>query len=138
MQAATKTRKVLLIESEPAAREVLQVLVGNLGCLGKVVENGRQAMATVRCEDFDAVLLDVRSSAIPPEQVLSRIHRIRPSLVGRVLVITGEVDDQGALDLVERYSLLQIRRSRLGFDLAGCLRALLRNAPLRSPSPTTD
>ncbi|HET9177244.1 MAG TPA: response regulator [Terriglobia bacterium] len=138
MQAASKTRKVLLIESEPAAREVLQVLVDNLGCHGEVVEDGRQAMATVRSEDFDAVLLDLRSSAIPPEEVVSGIHHIRPSLVGRVLVITGEVDDQGTLELVERYFLLQIRRNRLSFDLAGRLRALLRIAPLRSPSLRID
>lgn len=138
MEAAPKARKVLLIESEPVAREVLQVLVDNLGCHGAVVTDGRQALAMVRSEDFDAVLLDLRSSAIPPEDVVSGIHHIQPNLLGRVLVITGEVDDHATLDLVERYFLLQIRRSRLKFDLAGRLRALLRIAPLRSPSLTID
>ena len=138
MKAASKSRKVLLIESEPVAREVLQVLVENLGCHGEVVTDGRQALATVRSEDFDAVLLDLRSSAIPPEDVVSGIHHIQPSLLGRVLVITGEVDDQATLELVERYFLLQIRRSRLKVDLAGRLRALLRIAPLRSPRLTID
>jgi CheY-like chemotaxis protein len=132
MKVGSKDRKVLLIEREPVAREVLRVLVNNLGCRGEVVADGQQALAMVRSEDYDAVLLDLRSSSLPPEEVVSGIHDIRPSLVGRVLVITGEVDDRDTLDLIEQYFLLQIRGSRLVFDLAGCLRALLRIAP--SPS----
>lgn len=138
MEAAPKARKVLLIESEPVASEVLQVLVDNLGCHGEVVTDPSQALGTVRSEDFDAVLLDLRSSAMPPEGAVSGIHHIQPSLLGRVLVITGEVDDQATLDLVERYLLLRIRRSRLKFDLAGRLRALLRITSLRSSSLTVD
>ncbi len=129
---ASHDRKVLLIESEPAAREVLRVLLKELGCLGEVVADGQQALAMVSCTDFDAVLLDLRSSSLPPEEIVSGIHDLRPSLVGRVLVITGEVDDSSTLDLIERYFLLQVRRSRLTFDLVGRLRALLRIAPLRA------
>ncbi|TAM82755.1 MAG: response regulator [Acidobacteria bacterium] len=130
MKAGSKDRKVLLIEDEPVAREVLRALVNNLGCHGEVVADGRQALAMVRYEDFDAVLLDLRSSAMPFDEVVSGIHDIRPSLVGRVLVITGEADDKTTLDLVERFFLLQVRRSRLKLDLAGRLRALLQIAPL--------
>jgi CheY-like chemotaxis protein len=132
MKTGSKDRKVLLIQKEPVARDVLRVLVNNLGCQGEVAVDGPQALAMVRCQDFDAVLLDLRSSALPPEEVVSGIHDIRPALVGRVLVITGEVDDKTTLDLVERYFLLQVRQSRLIFDLAGRLRALLQIAPLPS------
>jgi len=132
MKIGSQGRKVLLVESEPVARELLRVLVKNLGCQGEVAADGRQALAMVSLEDFDAVLLDLRSSSLPPEEVVSGIHDIRPSLVGRVLVITGEVDDHATLDLIERYFLLRIRQSRLLFDVVGRLRALLRIAP--SPS----
>lgn len=132
MKPATQDRKVLLIESEPVAREILRVLVNKLGCQGEVVVDGREALAMLRRKDFDAVLLDLRSSALPPEEVLAGIHDMRPSLIGRVLVITGEVDDRSTLDLIERYFLLQIRRSRVVFDVVDRLRALLRIAP--SPS----
>ena len=132
MKAAIKDRKVLLIEDEPVAREILRVLVNNLGCEGEVASDGREALAMVRRKGFDAVLLDLRSSALPPEDVVSGIHDMRPSLMGRVLVITGEVDDLQTFELVERYFLLQIRRSRLFNDLVGRLRALLRIAPTAS------
>lgn len=132
MKTGSKNRKVLLIEGEPVAREILRVLVKNLGCHGEVAADGQQALAMVSSEDFDAVLLDLRSSSLPPEEVVSGIHDIRPSLVGRVLVITGEVDDHDTLDLIERYFLLRIRQSRVLFDLVGRLRALLRIAPTPS------
>ncbi|HXH49945.1 MAG TPA: hypothetical protein VNM47_11430 [Terriglobia bacterium] len=132
MKSGSKDRKVLLIQKEPITRDVLRVLVNNLGCQGEVAVDGPQALAMVRSQDYDAVLLDLRSSALPPEEVVSGIHDIRPALVGRVLVITGEVDDPTTLELVERYFLLQIRQSRLSFDLAGRLRALLQIAPLSS------
>lgn len=132
MKTGSKSRKVLLIEGEPVAREALRVLVKNLGCHDQVAADGQQALSMVTCEDFDAVLLDLRSSSLPPEEVVSGIHDIRPSLVGRVLVITGEVDDRDTLDLIERYFLLRIRQSRVLFDLVGRLRALLGIAP--SPS----
>ena len=129
---STKDRKVLLVESEPASREVLRSLLKNAGCQGELVADCQKAMAMVSSSDFDAVLLDLRSSNLPPEEVVAGIHDIRPSLVGRVLVITGEVDERETLDLIERYFLLQIRESRLLKDLVGRLRALLRI----SPSPT--
>lgn len=132
MPSAYQDRKVLLIEGEPSARDLLRVLLSNLGCCGEVAANGQQALAMVSRMDFDAVLLDLRSSNLPPEEVVAGIHDIRPSLVGRVLVITGEVDDLNTLELVERYFLLKIRRSRLIDELVGRLRALLRIAP--SPS----
>jgi DNA-binding response OmpR family regulator len=132
MKGTSQDRKVLLIEGEPVAREALRVLLSKMGCQGEVAADGQQALAMVSSKDFDAVLLDLRSSSLPPEEVVCGIHDIRPSLVGRVLVITGEVDDHATLDLVERYFLLQIRRSRVIFDLVGRLRALLRLAP--SPS----
>lgn len=127
-----KDRKVLLVEGEPASGEVLCGLLKKVGCQGELAADGQQALAMVCSGDYDAVLLDLRSSNLPPEEVVAGIHDIRPSLVGRVLVITGEVDDRETLDLVERYFLLQIRPNRLFKDLAGRLRALLRISP--SPS----
>lgn len=133
---SNKNRKVLLIEGEPVAREAMRVLVKNLGCQGEVAADGQQALSMVSSEDFDAVLLDLRSSSLPPEEVVSGIHDIRPSLVGRVLVITGEVDDNATLELIERFFLLRIRQSRVLFDLVGRLRALLGIAPTPSQIQT--
>ena len=115
---------------------MLRALVNDLGCQGEVAADGREALAMIRRRNFDAVLLDLRSSSLPAEEVVAGIHDMRPSLIGRVLVVTGEVDGPETLDLIERYFLLQVRRSQVSFDVVDRLRALLRISP--SPSGTTS
>jgi DNA-binding NtrC family response regulator len=122
---APARRKVLIIEDEPSIRNVLYVLLAALGCEGDVAYSGQQALAMIRREKFDAVLLDLRCSNVPAEHVVSQIKEIRPNLLGRVLVITGEVTDPQAMQLIEQHVLPHIPGSRLISDLWGQLRGLL-------------
>ena len=117
-------RKVLIIENEPDIRNVLYVLVAGLGAEGEVAHNFRNALARISEESFDAVLLDLQCSEGSPEQAVSQIKEIRPSLVGRVLVITGDVTSPEVLDTIERQCLPQVRRRHLTKDLLAVLRSL--------------
>lgn len=125
MSPNSPRRRVLIIEDEPAIRNILYVLLAGLGCEGDVAHSGRQALAMVGRESFDAVLLDIRCSDIPAEQVVAQIREIRPSLIGRVLIITGEVADPATLELLERYCLPHIPRHRVMHDMWNRLRAVL-------------
>jgi DNA-binding NtrC family response regulator len=118
-------RKVLIIEDEPSIRNVLYVLLAALGCEGDVAYSGQQALAMISHQKFDAVLLDLRCANAPAAQVVSQIKEIRPSLLGRVLVITGEVADPQVMELIERHVLPHIPGDRLMSDLWGQLRGLL-------------
>jgi DNA-binding NtrC family response regulator len=129
MGSDCQVRKVLFIEGEKAIGKFFHVVLHKLGCQGEVAGNGEQAVAMISRDEFDAVLLDLRSSKVLPEDLVSEIHEIRPSLIGRVLVITGEVSDRETLDLVDRYFLLRIPADRVINDLMGWLRALLHIAP---------
>ena len=126
-------RKVLILEDEPAIRNVLCVLLAGLGCEGDVVHNSRQALASINRQTFDAVLLDLRCSELPPEQLVSEIMDVQPLLVGRVLVISGEVADPETLAIIERNSLAHVPWQHIG-GLWKLLQALLgidkpHNAP---------
>jgi DNA-binding response OmpR family regulator len=127
-------RKVLIIEDEPSIRNVLYVLLAGLGCDGDVAHDTNQALSMIRQDQFDAVLLDLRSA--PLQQMVSAITELRPSLVGRVLVITGEVSDSNTLEILEHYAVPHVRRSRVTSDLWGRLRSLLGFAPSSADSPT--
>lgn len=122
-------RKVLIVEDEPSIRNVLFVLLAGLGCEGDVAYTGQQALAMIGREQFDAVLLDLRCSNVGPEEVVSQIREVRPSLVGRVLVITGEVTDERTIELLDRYLLPHIPRNRLMNELWTKLRTILGVAP---------
>jgi hypothetical protein len=50
--------------------------------------------------------------------MVSAITELRPSLVGRVLVITGEVSDPKTLEMLKRYAVPHVPRSRVTADLS--------------------
>ncbi len=132
-------RKGLIIEDEPSIRNVLYVLLAALGCDGHIAYDARQALSMIREGSFDAVLLDLRCANLPPDQMVSAITEPRPSLVGRVLVITGEITDTDTLGMLERCALPHVPRSRVTSELWGRLRALLglahSHAGSTSPKP---
>ena len=129
-------RKVLIIEDEPSIRKVLYVLLAGLGYEGDAASDAYQALSMIRQSEFDAVLLDLRSSQLPPDQMVCAIAELRPSLVGRVLVITGEVSDPSTIEMLERYAVPHLPRSRVSSDLWGRLRSLLGSAHSSADSPT--
>ncbi len=129
MQAKIHRRRILIIEDEPSIRNVIYVLLAGLDCDSEIAYSGKQALGMILRSSFDAVLLDLRSAESPPEEMLSQMKKIRPSLVGRVLVITGEVSDPRMMEWVERQCLAHLPGNRLRQDLWGRLRAILGLAP---------
>src|ERR1035441_7297127 len=114
-------RKVLIIEDEPSIRNVLYVLLAGLGYDGEAAPDAYEGLSMIRRGEFDAVLLDLRSSQLPPDQMVCAITELRPSLVGRVLVITGEVSHPRTLEMLERYELPHVPRSRITSDLSSSI-----------------
>jgi CheY-like chemotaxis protein len=127
MARNSSRRKVLIIEDEPSIRNVLYVLLAGVGDEGDVAYTADHALSMLRQNLFDSVLLDFRCA--PGPQTVSAITGLRPSLVGRVLVIAGEVSDPKTLERLERYAVPRVLRSRVTSDLWGRLRTLLGYAP---------
>src|SRR5438477_594366 len=113
LSASRARRKVLIIEDDASIRNVLYVLLAGQQCDGDVATSGRQALSMISRETFDAILLDVRCQNVPPDEMLSQISKLHPDLVGRVLVITGEVTDATSLEMIERNCLPHVSRSKL-------------------------
>lgn len=125
MVTGSARRKVLIVEDEPSIRNVLFVLLAGLGCEGDVAYTGQQALSMVSRESFDAVLVDLRCSNLGAEEVMSQIKEIGPHLIGRVLVITGEVTDAQTMELLSRHLLPHIPHDRLMPELFSQLRGIL-------------
>lgn len=103
VSSAAQRRKVLVLRNEPSIQNLL-ALVTKLGRESTVYESGQLPLASIYRTQFDSVLLDLRClSRQQPEGQAYKIHEIRPSLVGKVLVITAEVSSPKTLELVERY-----------------------------------
>lgn len=117
-------RKVLIVD-EPSILNVLLVLLAHLGCDSDVTSGAEMALSMIRQESYDAVLLDLRCSHLPAEEMVEKIKELRPNLLGRVLVITGEVTDPRTLEVIERNCLLHVSEKRLMEELWRLLRNLL-------------
>jgi DNA-binding NtrC family response regulator len=120
-----RPRHVLIVEGEPSIRNLFYVLLAGLGCEGDIAHTGHQALAMIKKESFDAVLLDLRCSEMPAEEMVSAIRELRPNLVGRVLVITGEVSDPLAMEMIKNNCWPHIPRQRVMQELWGRLCTLL-------------
>ncbi len=120
-----RARHVLIVEGEPSIRNLFYVLLAGLGCEGDIAHTGHQALAMIKKESFDAVLLDLRYSEMPAEEMVSAIRELRPNLVGRVLVITGEVSDPLAMEMIKNNCWPHIPRQRVMQELWGRLCTLL-------------
>ncbi len=129
MRSNVPHRKVLIIEDDPSIRNVLYMVLAGMGVAGEIAHSDDQVLANLQRDKFDAVLLDLRCAGVKPEEVVPAIHRLQPELVGRVLVITGEVVDARTMDLVEEHFLLQVRAENRAEDIARMLRAVLTLAP---------
>ena len=134
MNEAHNLRTVLIIEDEPSIRNVLCVLLAGLRCEGDIVPNAREALAMVEKHDFDAVLLDLRCSEMPATEAVSALKNLRPSLVGKILVITGDVSDPQTMELIKKNHWPYIPRHRVMQELWDRLRSLLGFSPSDSTS----
>ena len=67
-------RRILVVDDEAVNRLTLRAILERLGCIVVLAENGRQALARLAAEDFDAVLLDV---SMPDHDGYSMARAIR-------------------------------------------------------------
>ena len=118
-------RRVLIVEDNSCIRNVLYVLLASLRCEGEVAYDGRQALAMISRHEYDAILFDLRCYNLSADKVITGLTEIRPSLLGRVLLIAGEVSDPATLEMFSRVSAPRVSQSRLVEELWPRLRAVL-------------
>ena len=126
-------REVLVAEDDLSISNLLFLLLEELTYDSEEALYGRDALATLDREDFDAILLDIRCPDLPLVQSPPRVTQIEPSMVGRVLVITMEADHADVLELIERHCVLRVPRSHRMDDLHRWLERLRGPSSLRPP-----
>src|SRR5438309_10228480 len=95
-------RRVLTLRDEQSIRKMLALLSRQFGPFAEVSSDRRGPLARYTRETFDSMLLNLRCSTSLREERLSGVHEVRASMVGRVLVVTGEVRDQQTMELIDR------------------------------------
>ena len=82
-----KTRKILIVDDEPIARDNLAHILKKDGYTPLLAENGQQAIDILKKEEVDLVLTDLRMRGVDGMAVLAETKNLWPST--EVVVITG-------------------------------------------------
>ncbi len=80
---------VLVIDDDPALRGLFSTLLTREGFAVDCAPNGRQAFEYLRRGSYSVILLDLMMPDVNGLELLDRLERDSPSLLRRVIVLTG-------------------------------------------------
>jgi signal transduction histidine kinase len=67
--------RVLLAEDDMISQFAIMSILGKLGCLVEVVENGEQVLAALEKDDYDCILMDVRMPVLDGVEATKKIRQ---------------------------------------------------------------
>lgn len=88
---------VLVVDDEPAVRDLVQALVRHIGHFAVTAESGDDALAKIEGTEFDLVFTDFLMPGMKGDQLAREIKKRRPSLP--VVLLTGHKPDTISPDI---------------------------------------
>lgn len=85
------TRRILVIDDEPALRRTLQRALTSHGYEVSSVADPNSAYQMLAESSFDLVLLDLRLPQMPGDTLFLAMVRHWPRLLGRVILMSGDL-----------------------------------------------
>jgi DNA-binding response OmpR family regulator len=106
-----RSKKILLVEDEPGIRGVCLRTLTAEGYRMEVAANGAVAKEILTQEDFDLVLVDIRTPLVNGQQLYRYIEESCPKLVDRVVFTTGDVVNSETQSFLERSGRLYLLKT---------------------------
>jgi PAS domain S-box-containing protein len=92
-QPVTDRLHVLVVDDEASVRVALQRYLSGQGHEVETTASGKEALARMREDAFDAVIIDMRMPDLSGEQLFGELKARDPSYVDRVIFTTGQLVD---------------------------------------------
>jgi len=90
-QEQKKTRgKVLIVDDEPAIRNILARILSNKGHEAQTVSNGRAALSMLQQKGYDLLVADLKMSGVSGIDLYEILKEKRPEMADRTIFITGD------------------------------------------------
>jgi len=96
-------RRIFIVENAPRVRNALCALLAGAGGEGDVVHSTREARERISEASRDRLILDLRYAPTAPDPAAPQVKNLEVSLVGRILVVTGEVSDTTVFRQIEDF-----------------------------------
>jgi CheY-like chemotaxis protein len=90
-QSQEKTRgKVLIVDDEPAIRNILARILSNKGHQAQTVSNGKAALAMLHEKGYDLLVADLKMSGVSGMDLYETLKKKLPDMADRTVFITGD------------------------------------------------
>jgi CheY-like chemotaxis protein len=90
-QNQQKTRgKVLIVDDEPAIRNILARILSNKGLQTQTVSSGKAALAMLHETGFDLLVADLKMSGLSGMDLYQTLRKKRPDMADKTVFITGD------------------------------------------------
>lgn len=99
-EAPDISRKILLVEDDPAFQEIMRDFLTESGYEVKAVQNGVEGVHEVLAGDFEVILCDMMMPTLPGDMFFRAVERMRPHLCERFVFMTGHRGNQKVNDFV--------------------------------------
>jgi DNA-binding response OmpR family regulator len=99
-QVAKGHKKVLLLEDDPAFKEIMTDFLTESGYTVVAVQNGVEGVHEVLASDFEVILCDMMMPTLPGDMFYRAVERMRPHLCERFIFMTGHRGNHKVIDFV--------------------------------------
>ena len=103
MSSSSVTKgKILAVEDEPGIREVCHRALTSQGYRVDFAGNGVAAESMLMKQDYDLLLVDIKTPVMDGKQLYHYIEARHPELVNRVIFTTGDVISNDTQDFLKQ------------------------------------
>jgi CheY-like chemotaxis protein len=130
----TATATVLVVEDDPAVREIVATMLRDLGCRALEADGLEGALTALRnaAGGVDLVVSDVMMDGLAGPDLVARLRERVPGL--KVLFMSGYSEDEAIADLVARGEAVFVRKPFTRQILAKWLRRALGTSSHLAPA----
>lgn len=99
-ESAAIDKKVLLLEDDPAFKEIMSDFLDETGFKVVAVQNGVEGVHQVLASDFEVILCDMMMPTLPGDMFFRAVERMRPHLCERFVFMTGHRNNTKVNDFI--------------------------------------
>jgi DNA-binding NarL/FixJ family response regulator len=134
LQSARKMIRILIADDHAIVRAGLKQFIADHADMQVAAEaaTGAEAIAAVRAQEFDVVLLDISMPDKNGIDTLKTIKHVRPELP--VLMLSAYAEDQYAVNLLRAGAAGYLNKEAASSQLVGAIRTVVLGRKFVSPS----
>ena len=94
-------KRLLIIEDEPAIRQICQRVLTEDGFEVDTAVNGKAAQKMLKVNDYSLILVDIKTPGMNGREFYDYLMKERPEMVERVILTTGALMSGDIIDFLE-------------------------------------